>query len=38
MTPINEYVACFPEKESLSVDADERPELTVEEVLLLEAT
>jgi hypothetical protein len=38
MTPINEYIAYLPEKENRSVDADERQELTTEEVLLLEAT
>jgi hypothetical protein len=38
MTPINEQVAFIPEKESRSADVDKRPELTVEEVLLLEAT
>jgi hypothetical protein len=38
MTPINENIASTPRKESRSVDADKRRELTTEEVLLLEAT
>ena len=38
MTPINKQIAFIPEKESRSVDVGKRPELTTEEVLLLEAT
>ena len=38
MTPINEQLAISPQKESRSVDANKRQELTTEEVLLLEAT
>ncbi len=38
MAPINEFIASTPHKESRSVDVSKRQELTVEEVLLWEAT
>jgi len=38
MSPINELIASTQRKESRSVDAAKRRELTAEEVLLLEAT